>query len=174
MPGPPPIPTERKRMLGNPGHQRLPAVPTATVQPAVRVPRPARRLGREGMIIWRRVWKYAAAWLSQGTDLEILTRYVENLELRNKLVAKIGENYTTAGSLGQTVLNPLMRQLNQTERLLLQFESRLGFTPADRSRIGAAEVRAKSTLDNLNAKREQRQAERERMQSQNKERSEDA
>lgn len=168
MRGPPPRPVERDRMLGNPGHKTLPAVPTAindrvAIPPAKGIPRPARKLATaQGRRFWRRLWHYAGAWLSEGTDLEILTRYVENLELRAHLRDELGAGYIVAGSMGQDVLNPLLRQLNQTERLLLQLEAHLGFTPADRSRIGKAEIVARGKLEDLSDRREKRALEREK------------
>lgn len=164
MRGPSPRPVERTRMLDNPGHKKLPAAPTTTGLPAaVRAPRPARPLDRSAMAIWRRLWTWAGPWLSPGTDLEIITRYVENIQLRANIVERIPADMMTIGSHGTLMIHPLMRQLNQTERLLLQLETHLGFAPADRSRIGAAEVRAATSLDSLNERRERRRAEREKM-----------
>lgn len=162
MSGPPPIPTERKRALGNPGHQKLPAVhSTAPIAPAIAAPRPARKLTASGMRLWRRMWTFGGAWISPGTDLEIATRYVELVEMRAECAADVPrERRIVEGSQGQSTLNPLLKQWNTLNKDILAIERALGFTPADRSRIGAAEVRAASSLDKLNERREARAAER--------------
>lgn len=153
-----PVPVEKKRLLGNPGHQKLPAVP-AIIPKAARTPRPARKLTDDGRKVWRRVWRYAANWLSEGTDLEVVTRYVEYIELRAKITEEMDGKLLSTGYMGQPVLNPLARYLVTVDKSLLTMEAKLGFTPADRSRIGAAEVKAASTIDDLNARREARMEE---------------
>lgn len=158
------MPVERKRMLGNPGHQKLPAVhTTAAIAPAVDPPKPARHLPAGGMRVWRRLWKFGAAWLSQGTDLEIMTRLVEAYGERDELRDLIDEHgRTTRGSTGQLVTSPYVAQLSDVDKRILRMEQACGFTPADRSRMGLAEVRAASSLDKLAAERDRRREEREK------------
>ena len=45
--------------------------------------------------------------------------------------------------------------LNDVEKLISGNLSLLGFTPSDRSRLGVAEVRAYSKIDELRARREE-------------------
>lgn len=161
MSGPPPMPVEKKRLLGNPGHQKLPAA-VQGIAPAVKIPKPSRALQSAlGRRIWRRVWSRAWPWLSEATDLEILTRLVENYEFREQIrETLVKESLTSRGSMGQRVQHPLLRQLNQTERLIISLEQHCGLTPADRSRLGMVEIAAASKLDDLNQRRADRQARR--------------
>jgi hypothetical protein len=46
--------------------------------------------------------------------------------------------------------------LRELEKNITNSLSLLGFTPTDRSRLGVAEVKAKSKLEELRAKRDQR------------------
>jgi hypothetical protein len=50
----------------------------------------------------------------------------------------------------------LFKQLNDLERLITSNLGLLGFTPSDRTRLGLAEVKAKSKLEELMARKEQR------------------
>jgi hypothetical protein len=48
------------------------------------------------------------------------------------------------------------KALRELEKNITNSLSLLGFTPTDRSRLGVAEVKAKSKLEELRAKRDQR------------------
>jgi hypothetical protein len=50
----------------------------------------------------------------------------------------------------------LYKQLNDLERLITSNLGLLGFTPSDRTRLGLAEVKAQSKLEELMARKEQR------------------
>jgi P27 family predicted phage terminase small subunit len=165
MPGPPPIPVERKRLLGNPGRRRLPDVSkTDVILSDGDVPKAPRKLTRSGMRVWSRLWTFGRAWISPNTDIERALRYVEALEDRARFRQNIKEQGDfVIGSKGQDVLNPMYDQLNATDRLIVRLESMLGLTPADRSRIGVAEVKVATSLDRLAMERERRREERERM-----------
>lgn len=58
------------------------------------------------------------------------------------------------GSMGQVVTHPAVDQLRTLEALITRWESLCGFTPSDRSRLGMAEVKRMSQLDELRAKRD--------------------
>src|SRR4051812_48783959 len=114
MNGPPPIPNERKRLLGNPGKRPLPEVHTTTaLAPAATAPNPPRKLPAAGMRVWRRLWKFGGAWISPGTDLEIMTRLIESYCERDELRELIRtEGRITTGSMGQPVTHPYVAQLS--------------------------------------------------------------
>jgi hypothetical protein len=52
----------------------------------------------------------------------------------------------------------LRRGLRDLDRLIIQNLSLLGFTPADRTRLGVAEVKAMSKLEELQARKAKRVA----------------
>ena len=57
--------------------------------------------------------------------------------------------------------NPAVSQLRKIEELITRYEGLCGFTPSDRSRLGLAEVKTASALDQLIARQnERRQARR--------------
>ena len=156
MPGPPPQPIERKRLLGNPGKQALTARDHALPR-VPKLPTAPRGMGSHGRAAWRRLWAAAGAWLSPTTDLDILSRlcraHDEAAHLRG-LIERDG--YTVIGSKGQTVAHPAVAMLRTLEGHMTRWESLCGFTPADRTRIGVAEVKRESTLDQLLARRAER------------------
>lgn len=146
MPGPPPVPVERKRARGNPGKQKLPDT-TATAAVPELLDAPPDHLGPLGTEVWRRALTLGSAWIG-ATDRQLLTRYCEALDDREHLRAYVAEHgLTVTGSQDQEVLSPHYKALSGVEALLLRMESLLGFTPADRSRIGVAEVKKESRLE---------------------------
>lgn len=54
--------------------------------------------------------------------------------------------------------NPAVQQLRKLEELITRYEGLCGFTPSDRSRLGLAEVKAASALDQLIARQQERRA----------------
>jgi P27 family predicted phage terminase small subunit len=51
-----------------------------------------------------------------------------------------------AGSQGQPVHHPAVKQLRELEEQLTRLESLCGFTPSDRTRLGLAEVKRQTAL----------------------------
>ena len=159
MPGPPPKPTEVKRRTGNPGHRPLPT-PMA-VLPAARlgVPRAPSTLKKDGKAAWRRLWGVGHAWLSPATDWDIMVRLCEAHDERAHLKDMIRQTgHFTRGSAGQHTSSPAVLQLRTLESLMTRWESLCGFTPSDRSRLGLAEVKAVSKIEELMARRRERVA----------------
>lgn len=58
----------------------------------------------------------------------------------------------------QIKANPAVQQLRKLEELITRYEGLCGFTPSDRSRLGLAEVKAASALDQLIARQQERRA----------------
>lgn len=54
--------------------------------------------------------------------------------------------------------NPAVGLLRKLEELITRYEGLCGFTPSDRSRLGLAEVKAASALDQLIARQQERRA----------------
>lgn len=148
MPGPPPKPLELKRRLGNPGKQKLPAeTSTASLAPASSVPRPPKSLGKVGRTTWKRLWTAGWIWLSPKTDYDVMTRLCEEHDARDQLrtiIAKEGRILET--NSGQPYTHPAVWQLSAVDKAITKYESLCGFTPADRTRLGLAEVKRQSRL----------------------------
>lgn len=142
--GRPPKPIEQKRALGNPGKRALPKAGTIQILPAIsKTPEPTRPLGKPGRELWDRVWQAGATWVSPNTDSEILLMTCEMIDERWNLRAKVLKSEEPKDR----------RNLNQLTKLIQENLSLLGFTPADRTRLGVAEVKAQSKLEELMARR---------------------
>jgi len=140
--GRPSKPVEQKRMLGNPGKRPLPsnamALPMAT-----QTPEPHRPLLKYGQELWDKVWAAGVNWISPNTDIELLMMTCEMVDERWNLRVKVM----------QTEDARLRRGLRELDRLIVSNLSLLGFTPADRSKLGVAEVKAQTKLEELMEKK---------------------
>lgn len=143
--GRPPKPVEQKRMLGNPGHRPLPDSSTVIAIPAAEnTPEPQRPLGKPGRELWDRIWDLGVSWISPNTDYELLLMTCEMVDERWNLRAKVLH----------TDDHRQRRHLHDLTRMIVSNLSLLGFSPTDRAKLGLAEVKAQSVVDQLRAKRE--------------------
>jgi hypothetical protein len=99
-----------------------------------------------GTELWERVWSEGSTWISPKTDLEILLMTCEMVDERWNLRIKVMQSNNMQ----------MARRLDNLSRLIVSNLSLLGFTPSDRSRLGVAEVRAKSALEELMERRANR------------------
>lgn len=138
--GRPPKPAEIKRLTGNPGKRKLPNEREIVLLPAaLEVPEPTRPLLKYGREVWDKVWEVGVNWISPNTDIELLLMTCEMIDERWNLRVKVM----------QTDDAKLRRGLRELDKQIINNLSLLGFTPADRSRLGWAEVKAKSKLEEL-------------------------
>jgi hypothetical protein len=138
--GRPSKPIEQKRLLGNPGKRAMPDENSVVLlQQVEQTPEPPRPLLKYGNDLWERVWSMGATWVSDKTDLELLTMTCEMVDERWNLRVKVMQSDDTA----------MRRGLRELDRQIVSNLSLLGFTPSDRSRLGVAEVKAKSKLEEL-------------------------
>jgi hypothetical protein len=144
----PPKPIEVKRKLGNPGQRALPDTSeTILIEPISDLPKPHRQLFDAGLELWNRTWSMGQLWISPKTDIELLLMTCEMLDERVRLRAYVWNNPEAWRE---------RKALRELEKNITNSLSLLGFTPTDRSRLGVAEVKAKSKLEELRAKRDQR------------------
>ena len=145
--GRPAKPIEEKRRLGNPGHRPLPTEGTLVpLEPIDSIPEPPRPLLQAGTELWERVWSAGATWISPHIDIELLLITCEMVDERWNLRIKVMQSNNMQ----------MARRLDNLTRLIVSNLSLLGFTPSDRSRLGVAEVRAKSALEELMERRANR------------------
>ena len=132
----PPKPIEQKRLIGNPGKRALPSglpmVDGGYVEPQ-------RPLEFAGMQLWQAAMTTGANWIARNSDTQLLLMVCEQMDRRTDLIAKIDETQEWR----------LYRALHDLEKMISTNLSMLGFTPADRTRLGLAEVKAMSKLDQL-------------------------
>jgi len=145
--GRPPVPNERKRMLGNPGKRALPKEQELIyMEPATEIPEPPRQLFEYGRQLWDRAWQLGSRWIGPNSDVELLLMVCEQVDERIRLRASVWNNNRSDER----------RALRELERQIAQNLSMLGFTPTDRARLGLAEVKAKSIAQELMAKSAER------------------
>jgi len=145
--GRPAKPTEIKRKLGNPGRRPLPD--TSVVQylePIVSVPDPARPLLKYGKEFWDKVWGSGLTWISANTDAEILLMTCELVDERWNLRVRVMQSNDWRER----------RALRELDDRIIRNLSLLGFTPADRSKLGVAEVKAISKMEQLKRRANER------------------
>ena len=146
--GNPPKPIELKRKLGNPGKQALPKESDVILIPAIsEIPVPSRQVFDAGLVLWNRIWSMGQLWISPNTDIELLLMTCEMLDERVKLRTFV---WNTPDAWRER------KALRELEKNITNSLSLLGFTPTDRSRLGIAEVKAKSKLEELRARRDNR------------------
>jgi hypothetical protein len=145
--GRPAKPTEIKRKLGNPGKRALPD--TSVVQylePVVSVPDPSRPLLKYGREFWDKVWGSGLSWISANTDAELLLMTCELVDERWNLRVRVMQSNDWRER----------RALRELDDRIIRNLSLLGFTPADRSKLGVAEVKAISKMEALKRRADER------------------
>ena len=140
--GRPPKPVEQKRLLGNPGQRPLPDINKTIAVPGGYV-EPVRDLGGAGRALWDAIFKKGELWISNRTDIHFLQMVCEQHDRREFLMTKVQaepDNWR------------MYRQLHDLEVMIANNMGRLGLTPADRTKLGYAEVKARSKLEELQDK----------------------
>jgi hypothetical protein len=142
--GRPPKPAELKRLQGNPGKRALPKEDQLILLPAAsEVPEPHRPLMRYGREMWDRIWGMGQSWISPTTDIELCLMTCEMIDERWNLRVKVMSSE-----------DPKMRRgLRELDRTIISNLSLLGFSPTDRMRLGIAEVKKQSRLEELLARK---------------------
>lgn len=145
--GRPSKPTEVKRKLGNPGRRPLPD--TSVVQyleQTLVVPEPSRPLLKYGREFWDKVWGAGLTWVSVNTDAELLLMTCELVDERWNLRVRVMQSNDWRER----------RALRELDDRIIRNLSLLGFTPADRSKLGVAEVKAISKMEALKRRADER------------------
>lgn len=135
----PATPLEKKQLLGNPGRRPLTGpveLPALTAGPID----PLRPLEWAGQQLWDSVFKYGGLWVSNRTDTTLLQMTCEQLDRREALRAALVEDPTD---------RQINMSINEVEKLITSNLGLLGFTPADRSRLGFTLAKTESKLEQL-------------------------
>lgn len=155
--GRPPKPIERKRATGrttntDSGGRPLPAV-RETIVKTVTVPAAPDGLQTRGQTEWLNIWTAGSAWLAPQQDyawVEMIARAWDEIEAYRERVDQDGLIQT--GSMGQVIAHPLIAEIRRAEAVIMKALSTLGFSPSDRARLGLAEIKAQSKLQDMMAK----------------------
>lgn len=138
-----PKPAELKILQGNPGKRKLP-LNDAVAPLEYGYVEPLRELGSVGRAFWDSVFGAGELWISIRTDTALVQLVCELMDRRERLREEFE-------------LDPSSRQVNmsllETEKQIVNGLSLLGFTPADRTRLGLVSAKTKSKLEELLAKK---------------------
>lgn len=158
--GRPAKPIEQHRALGNPSHKSLPEAPLPNQGlPAASSIPPAPPLGIDGSELWAQIWSAGKSWLSPESDAAIITllcqAHDEAEEIRRALaIGEVSRTYVLPN--GSWVTHPYVSQLKELRSQMTAWLAAIGFSPADRSRMGLGEVRQVDALDELEKRRTER------------------
>jgi hypothetical protein len=141
--GRPPKPLEEKRRLGNPGKRALPdSREVIPLEAASGVPEPLRPLGKMGREFWDRTWLVGMNWISPKADIELMMMTAEMIDERTILRTLVFQDRNADRPKLRAGLRELEKQIQSNLALL-------GLSPADRARLGLAEVKRQSKLAEL-------------------------
>jgi phage terminase small subunit len=150
--GRPPKPLEQKRRTGrspgrDTGGRKLPDPGNVVaLPPADGIPPYPPDLGLAGQHLWDRAWAAAITWLSPDSDGQTVE---EACYLADALAAARTRYKATTDPSDARALVALSKQFLETL-------SALGFNPTARARLGVAEVKRVSALEELVQKRQRR------------------
>jgi hypothetical protein len=129
-----------KALQGNPG--RRPIHETEVVDVVFGAAVAPEGLGPSGLSLWRTVYEAGESWVSSRTDVHLVEQVCRQMD-------------RVAGLRELWLADPADRGVNtsllETEKAVQSGLSLLGFTPADRTRLGLVSARAKSKLEEIMA-----------------------
>jgi len=136
-------PIEQKRRAGNPGRHPLPTPVLELVPVDFSTLKMPEYFGEPAQFIWNKAWHSGLSWLSPESDIAIVTAACELADMRQKA----RERYMATGDSKDA---GAVQKLNAE---YLKCLSLMGFSPSDRSRLGLAEVKRQTKLEQLRAAR---------------------
>lgn len=140
-------PAEVKRKLGAKGYTSATPADVILLPAISAVPEPLKPLGESGLSLWDRTWQRGYSWISANTDIQLLQMTCEQLDERDVLREYVLANVEAWHE------RSALRELEKSIRSNL---SLLGFTPTDRMKLGVAEIKAETKMEQLKARRDAR------------------
>ena len=135
----PPKPAELKILQGNPGGKKI--VTNDGLAPLdYGYVEPLRPLGESGKQLWDSIFGAGELWISIRTDTQLVQMVCEQLDRRERLRQFFEIDPTD---------RQILMSLNETEKAIVNGLSLLGFSPADRTRLGLVSAKTKSKLQEL-------------------------
>jgi hypothetical protein len=142
----PPKPAELKLMQGNPGKRGM-RLNDAIAPLEYGFTEPLRPLGEVGRQFWDSIFGAGELWISIKTDTALVQMVCEQLDRRERLRVLWEQDPSDRAT---------NMSLNEAEKQIIQGFSLLGFSPADRTRLGLVSAKTKSKLEELMAKKNAR------------------
>jgi len=149
--GRPPIPIEQKRLRGrttttDSGGRPLPKSGDLIVLPmAEGVPLLPAGIESDGAELWKRIWQEGLTWISPTSDMAAA---IEACQVADDLAVARRRYRATSDPKDASALVAMGKRFDEALSVL-------GFNPTARSRLGVAEVKRASALDQLLARRNQ-------------------
>lgn len=143
----PPKPAELKILQGNPGQHKI-RTNDAVAPLEYGYVEPHRPLGQVGKQFWDSIFGAGELWISIKTDTQLVQMICEQLDRREFLREYVSEHPHEWH---------MFKQLNDIEVQIVKGFSLLGFSPADRTRLGLVSAKTKSKLEELMAKKANRE-----------------
>jgi hypothetical protein len=140
-------PLEVKRALGNPGQRKLPDVDKTVSLRSGRV-EPHQPLDWAGLLLWNRVFGVGQTWISPQSDVELLLLTCKQLDRQVMLEQQFVERPDDYH---------VHRQLLDLESAIVKNLGLLGLTVDARSKLGLAEIKVESKMEQLRKRQEQRE-----------------
>jgi len=140
-------PTELKRALGNPGKRKLPDKGKVIMLPQISNEPPDHfsKVQKEKWIELRKL----APWIAV-TDEPLLTTLIEKLTRQKQLQKELKKSkFVLYTDKGYAYANPLFGMLSTIETEIFKILCQLGLTPVDRTKMGVAEVKARTKLEEI-------------------------
>ena len=153
--GRPTTPTEVKRLRGTLRKDRGGAAQPLSVLPSVVSVSKAPPAETGAQLVQRILDAGASAWIGttdQAVALDLIAQAWDERRGLRDFVARNGYSDDSGRE------RPEMKRLGIVEKQITAWLSLLGLTPTDRSRLGVAEVKARSKLEELAARRSARTA----------------
>jgi hypothetical protein len=144
--GNPPKPAELKILQGNPGKRAMPRN-DALAPLEYGYAEPLRELGPVGRQFWDSIFGAGELWISVRTDTALVQMVCELMDRRELLRLEF---------VADPASRPVNMSLLETEKQIVSGLSLLGFTPADRTRLGLVSAKTKSKLEELLAAKNNR------------------
>lgn len=130
------------------GGRKLNELSVVTALPmADKTPEPPAMLQADGLNLWNRIWDNAITWLSPVSDMNAIENACKLADVVSASRVKYMATLESADARAYVAVNKSF-----TDAL-----ASLGFDPVSRSRLGVAEVKKMSALEQLVANRQQRQ-----------------
>lgn len=111
---------------------------------------PLRPLGEAGLQFWDSIFGVGELWISIKTDTQLVQMICEQIDRREALREYVA-NHPDEWHM--------TKQLNDIEMIIVKNLQLLGFTPADRTRLGLISTKTKSKLEELMALKAKKQSE---------------
>lgn len=138
-----PKPAELKMLQGNPGKRAM-RTNDALAPLEYGYVEPARPLGEVGQEFWDSIFGAGEMWISIKTDTQLVLMICEAYDRREKLRELFWQDPSD---------RPVNMSLMEIEKQIMSGLSLLGFSPADRTRLGLVSAKTKTKLEELLAKK---------------------